>query len=389
MKKKIAILGSTGSIGKKTIQILEKNKKNFDILLLTTNKNISTLNAQVKKFKVKNVIVTSKIHYLKYKSTAKTHKVNIFNNYKSFKRIFKSKLDYVMSSVSGLEGLEPTIKIIKHTKKIAIANKESIVCAWNLIELELKKNKTLFIPVDSEHFSIWSLLKNENLNSVEKIFITASGGPFLNLSYSKMKKINPSIAIKHPKWKMGKKISIDSATMMNKVYEIIEAKRIFKSYTNRFDILIHPDSYLHSIVKFKNGITKLLVHDTDMSIPIYNTIYEKNYQSNLNSNKLNISILNNLKLSKPNKKKFPCLKLLDKIPNKISLFETALISSSDEIVKLFLKKKINFQEIYSLLTRILDLNEIKKLKKKKPTNLQQISNLNRYVRLKTRHLCIR
>ena len=389
MKKKIAILGSTGSIGKKTIQILEKNKKNFNILLLTTNKNITTLNSQVKKFKVKNVIITSKIHYLKYKKKMKMKKVNIFSNYKSFKKIFNSKLDYVMSSVSGLEGLEPTIKIIKHTKRIAIANKESIVCAWNLIESELKKKKTSFIPVDSEHFSIWSLLKNENLNSVEKIFITASGGPFLNLPNRKLKKINPSLAIKHPKWRMGKKISIDSATMMNKVYEVIEAKRIFKSYTNRFDILIHPESYLHSIVKFKNGITKLLVHDTDMTIPIHNTIYENNYEKNLNSKNINISILNNLKLSKPNKNKFPCLKLLDQIPQNISLFETALISSSDELVNLYLKKKINFKQIYTILIKILDLKEIKKLKKKKPTNLQQISNLNRYVRLKTRHLCIR
>ena len=211
----------------------------------------------------------------------------------------------------------------------------------------------------------------------------------MNLPNRKLKKINPSIAIKHPKWRMGKKISIDSATMMNKVYEVIEAKRIFKSYTNRFDILIHPESYLHSIVKFKNGITKLLVHDTDMTIPIHNTIYENNYEKNLNSKNINISILNNLKLSKPNKNKFPCLKLLDQIPQNISLFETALISSSDELVNLYLKKKINFKQIYTILIKILDLKEIKKLKKKKPTNLQQISNLNRYVRLKTRHLCIR
>ena len=126
-----------------------------------------------------------------------------------------------------------------------------------------------------------SFLKNENLNSVEKIFITASGGPFLNLSYSKMKKINPSIAIKHPKWKMGKKISIDSATMMNKVYEIIEAKRIFKSYTNRFDILIHPKSYIHAIVKFKNGLIKIIAHDTNMKIPISNSIYESSNKNQI------------------------------------------------------------------------------------------------------------
>mgnify|MGYP005722214833 CR=1 FL=1 len=147
------------------------------------------------------------------------------------------------------------------------------MCAWNLIELELKKNKTLFIPVDSEHFSIWSLLKNENLNSVEKIFITASGGPFLNLSYSKMKKINPSIAIKHPKWKMGKKISIDSATMMNKVYEIIEAKNIFEIPFKKIEILTHPKSYIHAIIKMKNGLTKIIAHEPDMKIPIYNSIY--------------------------------------------------------------------------------------------------------------------
>ena len=166
-------------------------------------------------------------------------------------------------AISGLAGLESTINSISSTKNIAIANKESIICAWSLIEKKLARSKTNFIPVDSEHFSIWSLLQNESVNNVEKIIITASGGPFLNYKLNKLKNARSKDAIKHPNWNMGKKISIDSATLMNKVFEIIEAQRIFNIDIKKFEILIHPKSYIHSIIKFINGQIKILAHDTD------------------------------------------------------------------------------------------------------------------------------
>ena len=178
MKKKIVILGSTGSIGKNLIKIIKKDKKNFDIKLLSTNRNVSEIIKQAKEFKVKNIIISDLSSYKKAKIRFKRSSINIYNNFDHLNKIIRTKNDLVMSSITGLNGLLPTLKSIKHTKKILIANKESIICGWNLINKELKKYNTNFVPVDSEHFSIWSLLQNHNSNDIDKIFITASGGPF-------------------------------------------------------------------------------------------------------------------------------------------------------------------------------------------------------------------
>jgi 1-deoxy-D-xylulose-5-phosphate reductoisomerase len=293
-----------------------------------------------------------------------------------------------MCAISGLSGLEPTFEAIKLSKTIGIANKESIICAWNLIEESLKRNNTKFIPIDSEHFSIWSMLNNNNVNKIEKIFITASGGPFLNKPIKKLKKINPKQAIKHPNWPMGKKISIDSATLANKVFEVIEAQRIFNIEKKKFQILIHPKSYIHAIIKFNNGLVKFLAHETDMKIPIFNSIYF-NKEKKLSSKKLNLFLLNNLKLKKPSLYNFPFLNILKKVPNNISLFETILISINDELVSLFLKRKIKFTDIYKKLIIIINRKEFIKYYKKSPKDVDQISKLSAEVRLKTRQLCIK
>ena len=228
--KKIIILGSTGSIGKQTLEIIKKNKNKFKILLLSTDKNINLLSKQIKIFKVKNIVVTNKKKYKILKKRFK--KIRIFPDFKKIDKKLITKADYAMSAISGIGGLRPTINIIKKTKRIAIANKESLICGWDFIQKELKKHKTEFIPVDSEHFSIWSVIKDYQKSDIEKVILTASGGPFLN---KKIKK-NVSIrdAISHPNWSMGKKISIDSATMMNKIFEIIEAKKIFDIGLNKF-----------------------------------------------------------------------------------------------------------------------------------------------------------
>ena len=388
MKKKIAILGSTGSIGKSTIDILRKDKKNFDVVLLTTNNNYREILKQAKEFKARNIIINNKKHYLTSKKKLRNNKINIFNNFQSFNNKFKSKIDFSMSAISGLEGLKPTLDLIKFSKTIAIANKESIICAWNLIQQRLNKYKTKFIPVDSEHFSIWSLLDGNSSNSVEEVIITASGGPFLKLSLNKFKKIKPQIAVNHPNWKMGKKISIDSATMMNKVFEVIEAQRIFNIDINKFKILIHPKSYVHAIVKFTNGLTKILVHDTDMKIPIFNSIYGNNNKK-IKSSKINLSILNNLNFIKVNSSRFPSIKILRMIPNKISLYETIMVSANDQLVGLFLDGKINFSDITRLLKKIMKMNIFMKYKKRVPKNFNELINLSKFVRLKTNLLSVR
>tara|TARA_Y100000992_G_scaffold211826_1_gene145693 strand:- start:2583 stop:3743 length:1161 start_codon:yes stop_codon:yes gene_type:complete len=386
MKKKIAILGSTGSIGENTLKILKRDKKNFQINLLTTNTKFDKVLKQAREFKVKNIIITDLNTFKKAKIKIKNSKINIFNNFDNLNKILKKKNDLIMSSITGLNGLSPTLKSIRFTKKILIANKESIICGWNLINKELKKHKTKFIPIDSEHFSIWSLLENNNKINIEKIYITASGGPFLRVPKKNFSNISVKKALDHPNWKMGKKITIDSATLMNKVFEVIEAKNIFNLNYDNISILTHPKSYIHAITKFENGLVKLLIHEPDMKIPIYNAIYSNTKK--IKTNSLNLKILNNLELEKVDTKKFPLVKLLNKLPKQTSLFETILITINDYLVFKFLDKKINFKKLIDLINRISNLSEFQKFKKIKPKNIDDIYQLRDYVSLKLDRLGI-
>ena len=374
MKKKIAILGSTGSIGKCLIDIIKKDKKNFKIILLSADENYKELLKQAKLFKVKNLVITNKKSFDKIKKDNYSKKNKVYNNFNELEKIFKKKIDYTMSSISGIQGLKPTIEIIKYTKKIAIANKEAIICGWDLIEKRLNKYKTKFIPVDSEHFSIWYALQDIEKNLIEKIYLTASGGPFLNKSIKELKKVNIKQVINHPNWKMGKKISTDSATMINKVFEIIEAKKIFKVSYNKLAIIIHPKSYVHAIIKFKNGLTKIIVHDTNMKIPIFNSLHSS--KKMINSKKLDFNILNNLDFRVANSKKFPLIKVLKMLPNNTSLFETILVSINDKFVELFLRNKIKFTDISKKMNKMLNLYSFKKYKKIKPKNIEEIVKMN-------------
>ena len=381
--KRISIFGSTGSIGLSLLKIIKNDKKNFKIELLTANRNYKKLIKQAKFFNVKNIVIADYNSFLMATKLLKNTKIKVFKNFDSLNKIFdiNKKLDYSMCAISGFQGLKPTLDIIKFTKTIAIANKESIICGWNLIEKDLKKYKTYFIPVDSEHFSIWSLLDNNKKNNFEKIYITASGGPFRELPLNKFKNISIKDALKHPNWSMGKKITIDSATMMNKVFEIIEAKKIFDLDYSQLDILTHPKSYLHAIVKFNNGLSKLLVHDTNMLIPIFNSIYY-NTNKKLKSKNIDIDTLNNLNLKKIDHIRFPVIKILNNLSKQDSLFETIIVSANDKLVKLFLNNKIKFTDISNILLRICSIAEFNKFKSIKPKNVDEINNLADYVSLK-------
>ena len=386
--KKICILGSTGSIGVNLLNILKKDLISFKIELLTANIAYKKILNQANFFKVKNIIITDYKSYLKVKKICKNKDINVYNNYLSLNKIFKNKkIDYTMNAISGLSGLEPALNIIPYTKKIAIANKESIICGWSLILKKLKINKTEFVPVDSEHFSIFSLIKGTNKNNIEKVYITASGGPFLNWPLHKFKSIRIKDALKHPNWKMGKKITIDSSTMMNKIFEIIEAKKIFDYEYNKLSIISHPKSYVHAIVQFKNGLTKMLIHDTTMIIPIFNTLYP-NYEKHITPKKLNFELMNNLDFKNIDPKKFPVIKILDFLPKKDSLFETILVAANDELVNLFLQKKINFLDISTNLLKIVKIREFDQFKKIRPKNVGEINKLSKYVSLKVNSICV-
>ena len=346
--------------------------------MLTADKNYKEILKQAKYFKVKNLIITNERSFRELKKK-KLVKINIFNNYNSFNNIFKKKIDYVMSSISGIDGLEPTLKIIKHTKKIAIANKEAIICGWHLIKKNLKRYQTNFVPVDSEHFSIFYALRTNKILNIEKIYLTASGGPLNNISKKRFKNIKISEAIKHPNWKMGKKISVDSATMMNKVFEIIEAKKIFDLDYDKLDILVHPSSYVHAIIKFKDGMIKIIAHDTNMKIPIFNSLYD-NQKKNIQSDKLNLKKLNSLNLKQVDTNKFPSIKIIKSLHSKESLLETIIVLANDELVNLFLLKKIKFTDITGFLLVLINMKKFKNYSHKKPSDIESIIVLKRHIK---------
>ena len=386
--KKIVILGSTGSIGISLINIIKKDKRKFKIELLTANKNYKKLIKQIKFFNVKNVIITDKKSFLITKEILKNKNINIYNDFNSLSKILKNRnIDYTMSAISGFDGLEPTLNIIKFTKIIAIANKESIICGWCLIKKQLNKFNTKFMPIDSEHFSIYSLIDDIKSKNLEKVYITASGGPFRKYPLKFFKNITLKKALIHPNWSMGKKISIDSATMMNKVFEVIEAKKIFNLKYNQLEILIHPQSYLHAMVKFKNGLTKLLIHDTNMTIPIFNSLYPK-FENKIISNKLDIKKLNTLDLHEINQKRYPVISIIKKLKDTDSLFETVIVVANDCLVNLFIQKKIKFIDISNNLLKILNKKEFIKYKHIKPKNIDEINKLSNYVSLKINSMSV-
>ncbi len=380
MKKKIVILGSTGSIGKNTIDIIKKDKKKFDIKLLSTNKNVSELIKQAKQFKVKDLIINDLVEYEKAKKKYKKFEYNFHNSFSIIDKIFKKKeIFYSMISIVGIDGLKPSMQMIKYSKNIAIVNKESLICGWSLIYKNLKRFKTNFIPIDSEHFSIFSLI--DNINNVDKIYITASGGPFLKYPRSKLTNVTLNQTLKHPNWSMGKKISVDSSTMMNKLFEVIEARNIFNIPYNRISILTHPKSYVHAIVRFNNGLTKILSHEPNMKIPIHNSIYLNN-EKKIKSKPINLDILNKLEFKDIDYKKFPLIKILKILPKKNSLYETVLISINDYFVSKFLSKKIKYKKLIQLIGKYAHSKDFMKFRKISVKNVNDIYKIRDYVSLK-------
>ena len=380
MKKKISILGATGSIGVSALSVIDKKKFFFNIILLSSNKNFNIICKQIKKYKPKYYVINNLKIYNKVKKKFKKSKVKILNVFDFNEKKIKS--DIVISAIPGIAGLSPTINVIKKTKKILIANKEAIICGWNLIKKKAKKNKTEIIPIDSEHYSIHELIKNSEIENIEKIFLTASGGPFLNLKISKFKEIEPKDALIHPKWKMGKKITIDSSTLMNKIFELIEAHKLFNIPLNKLDILIHPNSLVHAIVKFKNGLTKLLYHDTSMIIPLANAIFEGNLsiKEYFNSNKKKNSIFfPNLIFKEPNKEIFPILKIIKRI-NEFPSTPIILNSANEVLVDQFLQKNIPFLSISKIIMGIMNDRNYKKYAIRRPNNINQIKSIDHWAR---------
>ena len=372
MIKKISILGSTGSIGQSTLKIIDKKKNFFKIIFLSSNKNYQLICKQIKKYKPKYFIIKDAKTLRKVRKKFKQNKIKLIDEF-DFKNT-KNKSDIVVSAIPGIAGLEPTLSTIKSTKKLLIANKESIICGWSLIQKTAKKYKSEIIPVDSEHFSISQLIKNIKISEIDKIFITASGGPFLNFKIKQFKNIKPKDALKHPKWKMGKKVTVDSSTLMNKVLELIEAHKIFNIPLSKLDILIHPNSLVHAIVKFKNGLTKFVYHETSMLIPLANAIFNGKLDIKKFYNKkshLNSDYFDNLIFKKPDQKIFPIIKIIKRL-NEFPATPIIINSANEVLVEQFLKKNTTFLSISKIIMSIMNDKIYKKYAIKYPNNVNQI-----------------
>ena len=374
MKKKIIILGSTGSIGSTTLKIIDKKRSSFEVFLLSAKDNYNLICKQIKKYKPKYFVVTNSSVFNKVKKKFENKKIKILDNYKKIN--FKTNTDLAISAIPGIAGLSPTLLILKFTKKILLANKESVICGWNLIKKKSKKYKVKVVPIDSEHYSILKLIENHKINQIRKIYLTASGGPFLNYKPVQFNKIKPKDALKHPKWNMGKKISIDSSTLMNKILEIIEAQKLFNISSKKLEIIIHPNSLVHAIVIFKNGITKMLYHQTTMITPIANAMFDGELDINdFYKSTGNNKDIENLFFQKVNSKIFPAIKLKDRA-NEYPSTSIIINATNEVLVDQFLSKKITYSDIIKGIEYILRDRNYKKYAIKRPQTIKQILDIN-------------
>ena len=304
--KRISILGSTGSIGTQTLDVIRKNKDKFELVAISANKNIDLLLEQIYEFNPKYVAVYNTDSYLKLKDILDGKNIEILCGMEGLKTISSlDEIDVLLTAIVGMIGLEPTLEAIKHKKDIALANKETLVCAGKLVMEEARKNNVNILPVDSEHSAIFQALNGENKKDIEKIILTASGGPFRGMKKSELINVTKKQALKHPNWSMGQKISIDSSTLMNKGLEVIEAKWLFD--VDNIDVLVHPQSIIHSMIEFIDSSVIAQLGCPDMKLPIqYALTYPERIQSDFE--RFNLSKIGSLTFENPDIETFPCLK---------------------------------------------------------------------------------
>ncbi|MEO6691647.1 MAG: 1-deoxy-D-xylulose-5-phosphate reductoisomerase [Saprospiraceae bacterium] len=355
--KNIAILGSTGSIGKNTIEVIESLQRNgcdVEIKLLSANSNVSLLIEQVNKLKPKAAVIYDESKYGELKEKTKNTGTEILSGQTGLIEIIRrGEYDLAVNAMVGFSGLLPTIEIIKQSKNIALANKESLVVAGGLIYKLLENSNSKLLPIDSEHSAILQCIQGESIKDITKIILTASGGPFRCLDKTQMKNVTLEQALNHPNWKMGNKITIDSATLMNKGFEIIEAKWLFGIEIDKIDVMIHPQSIIHSMVEFSDGSVKAQLGVPDMKIPIqYAITFPQRVQSDFP--RLDFRKMKSLTFEEPDFDKFDCLKLAYDVIKMGGSYPVVLNAANEVAVDLFLNEKIDFTGIPDLIRKSLD-----------------------------------
>ncbi|MCM8784273.1 MAG: 1-deoxy-D-xylulose-5-phosphate reductoisomerase [Candidatus Omnitrophica bacterium] len=362
--KRIAILGSTGSVGRSVLEVVRTLRKQFKIVGLTANRNLSLLDKQIKEFKPRMVAVQDLKSANMFGLKGKT---KVLKGIEGVVRVAtEEEVDLVVVCIAGASALLPLLESIKKSKEIALASKEPIVMAGELINRLCRSHKSRIIPIDSEHSAIFQCLNGRDKNEVRRVILTSSGGPFRLTQRSKLEKIEPKEALKHPRWDMGKKITIDSATLMNKGLEIIEARWLFDLPLEKIDVLIHPQAIVHSLVEFVDGNVLALLGVTDMRLPIqYSLTYPERYPVAFEY--LDLVKVKNLTFEKPDFKKFPSLKLAYEVACKGKSFPCVLNASDEVCVEAFLGKKIKLTQIPGMISEVI--------KKHKPLDLETFEDV--------------
>ncbi len=355
MKKKIAILGSTGSIGTQTLDVIAEQPDQFEVLTITANNNADLLIQQALKFKPDNVVIANFDKYNQVKEALKDEDIKIYAGQDAIAQIVEdSNIDMVVASMVGYSGLKPVINAIKAGKSIALANKETLVVAGELIKELTAKHRVSVLPVDSEHSAIFQCLVGEDYNPIEKIMLTASGGPFRMMSADELKKVTAKQALKHPNWDMGAKITIDSATLMNKGFEMIEAKWLFDLAIDQIEVVVHPQSIVHSMVQFEDGAVKAQLGMPDMKVPIaYALSYPLRMKSN-NNPRMSLADYASLTFEKPDMERFPNLALSFEAIRKGGNAPCILNAANEIVVDAFLKDRCSFYQMSDIIQQTLN-----------------------------------
>lgn len=352
-KRQIAILGSTGSIGTQTLQVVEEHPECFEVYAITANTRVEELIAQARKFKPEAVVIADETKYETLKEALANLPVKVYAGYESICQIVQAEpIDIVVTAMVGFSGLRPTIEAIKAGKAIALANKETMVVAGELITHLAIENKVPILPVDSEHSAIFQCLAGESGNKIEKLILTASGGPFRTFTAKELEAVTKEQALRHPNWSMGAKITIDSATMMNKGFEVMEAKWLFGVEAKDIEVVVHPQSVIHSMVQFADGAVKAQLGTPDMRLPI---MYALSYPTRLSSSfpRLDFNTLGELTFEKPNLDIFPNLRFAyDALAMGGNM--PCVVNAANEVgVAAFLADRIKFTDMSRLIERAM------------------------------------
>lgn len=359
-KKKISILGSTGSIGTSTLDICRQHKDKFEVVGLAAGTNMSVLAEQIREFQPQLVSVKSESEYNELKKSNFTDVEIVFGEEGAIQVATIASADMVMSAIVGAAGLMPTMKAIEQGKTIGLANKESMVIAGEIMSSLARQKNVKILPVDSEHSAIFQCLHNENLDDVDNLILTASGGPFFQKPIEEFKNITVEQALKHPNWDMGAKITIDSATMMNKGLEVMEAQQLFHLSVEKIKVVVHPQSIIHSMVEFIDGAVMAQMGEPDMREPIaFALSYPRRISTNIK--KLDLPKREQLTFFEPDFEKFPCLRLAFEVAKKGGSSAPVLNAANEVLVDYFLRKKIGFMDIPKFLEKVLEKHSVKPL----------------------------